>query len=115
MALGLAWEDGAWVDAAWIPAAWSDSRVAVVGTPITNANASTDKIVHYEVCQRTGFKVKRGTLIKDGYGLWVRPDSYESRHPSEFVRSVAEKQSGSPRPEQENRFVAVNEVKAEDL
>ena len=56
------------------------------------------------VCQRSGKKVKPGQLVKDAYGLWCHPDYADKRHPLDFVRSRPEKQRGSPRPEQLDRF-----------
>ena len=70
----------------------------------SNPTASTDRINHFEICQRTGFKVLPGTLVKDGYGLWVRPESADMRHPQEQVRSRAETQRGSVSPEQDDVF-----------
>ena len=110
---------GVWADDFWATDFWADgfwSGEASVGAAITNATASTASINNYEICSRTGFKVKRGKLIKDEQtGLWVRPDSFDRRHPSEYVRSVAENQHGSPRPEPTDVFLSTNEVKSTDL
>lgn len=83
------------------------------GTPITNPEAIL-YASQYEICDRTGFRVMRGTLIKQWDGAMVRPKSWEARHPQDFVRGVPEHQKGSPRPEQEDQFIEV-EVSAEDL
>jgi hypothetical protein len=59
-----------------------------------------------EVCQRTGFKVPRGTLKTEWNGAKVRPESFEARHPLDRVRSeVREQQRGSPAPEPADTFV----------
>ena len=86
------------------------------GTPITNSNATTDAPNSFEVDQLSGFKVKRGTLIKNGYGYWVHPDRYEGKHPSDFgPRGVDENLRGSIRPEGQDIFLSTNEVTVEDL
>lgn len=76
----------------------------LTGTDIVNANAisiaSND-----EICDRTGFKVIAGTLKREWTGAMVRPESWESRHPQDFVRSRPEKPRGSPRPEQDDSFI----------
>lgn len=69
-----------------------------------------------EICDRTGFKVPRGTLRKEWNGAMVRPESWEPRHPQDFVRARPEHPKGSPRPEQPDVFiqddgqVAVNDL-----
>lgn len=85
------------------------------GTPIENPNAIPIPS-NYEICDRTGFKVIAGTLIKQWDGTMVRPRSWESRHPQDFVRGRAEKPRASPRPEQPDVFIEDDEpVTAEDL
>lgn len=86
------------------------------GSLITNTNADTYPSF-YEICERTGFRVKRGELVKEWNNVMVRSRSYESRHPQDFTRSVAERQSGSVRPEQTDSFIGQDapEVRAEDL
>jgi len=71
---------------------------------IANGNA-TEYPSFYDICERTGFRVKPGTLVTEWNGTKVRPESYEARHPQDFVRSRAEKQEGSERPEQDDRFI----------
>ena len=83
-------------------------------TDITNNNATTDPPVSYEVCQRTGFKVPKGTLRQEWSGLWVRPESYEHKHDALSIRSRPERQTGSPRPEPDNLFITVD-ISANDL
>ena len=86
------------------------------GTPITNSTASaTGNPVNYEICDRSGFKVLPGTLVKDGYGNMVRPESYEGRHPQERIRSVSEKQTGSIRPEADDNFLTSNQITLADF
>ena len=89
--------------------------MAEAGTPITNSNATTDVPVNFTICDRTGFRVLPHELMRDGYGMMVRPESHENRHPQEFVRSTTDKQTGSVRPEQADRFLADGEVTAGDL
>ena len=89
--------------------------MAEEGTPITNADAGSFGS-NYVICQRTGFrvKVKKG-LRQEWNGTLVRADSYEERHQQDFVRSKAEGLPGAQRPEQADRFLADNEVRAADL
>jgi hypothetical protein len=86
------------------------------GTLIQNTDATTNAPNSFEVCQLSGFKFKRGTLIKDGYGRFVHPDRYEGKHPSDFgPRGVDENLRGSIRPEGQDIFLSTNEVTVEDL
>ena len=68
------------------------------------------------ICDRTGFRVsvKEG-LVREWDGKMVRRASFERRNSQDFVRALSEVQSGSTRPEQTDRFLAVNEVQASDL
>ena len=87
------------------------------GALITNADATSDVPSNYVICDRSGFRVKPGELMKDGYGWMVRSRSWEPKHPQDFVRARAEKLEGSKRPEQADRFIGVDEpeVTAADL
>jgi len=70
----------------------------------------------YSICDRSGFKVMRGVLIETWDKLKVRPQSWERRQPLDFVRTKSESnQKGSSRPEQDDVFLATNEVSATDL
>jgi hypothetical protein len=71
---------------------------------ITNDNADTYPS-NYEICDRTGFKLRRGNLVKEWTGAMVRKESWERRHIQDFVRGVSDDLEGSPRPEQTDRFV----------
>jgi len=74
-------------------------------TPIENASA-TETPSNYEICQRTGQKLKVGELKKEWTGLKVRPQSWEPRHPLDRVRAVGLEQSrGSPSPEPADQFI----------
>lgn len=84
-------------------------------TDITNDNA-VEVPSNYEVCQRTGFRVPVGELVKEWNGLMVRKESYEARHPQDFVRSKHEHQKASPSPELTDVFIADDEqIQATDL
>lgn len=75
-----------------------------------------DGVSNYEICDRTGFKVPRGTLKREWNGAMVRPQSWEARHPQDFVRGRPEHQKGSPRPEQPDTFIQDDEqIEAGDL
>lgn len=87
---------------------------------ITNSSATTDVPSNYLICDRTGFKVRvKDGLRKEWNGWMVRAESWESRHPQDFVRSRGEDLEGSPRPEHADRFIGTdiypNGVTAGDL
>ncbi len=87
-------------------------------TMILNPNATTDSLNRYNICARTGFRVKPGELVKDGYGEMVRPESAEPRHMQERVKSQPESQRGALRPEPVNDETFIdsdNPVTADDL
>jgi len=90
---------------------------ATFATPvITNSDASDISINHFTVCQRTGFKVPVDEpLIQEWNGLWVRPKSFEDRHPLDFIRGFSEKLNPSVRPEATDVFVSANEITNSDL
>jgi hypothetical protein len=80
----------------------------------TNSNSETDSGGRYNICQRTGFKVLPGELLQEWNGLLVRPESFEARHPQDFVRSKAERQTGPQNPEPDDTFISTS-VSAESL
>jgi len=81
-----------------------------------NSNATTDVPSNYEICDRTGFRVLPGQLVREWNGAMVRRESWEARHPQDFVRGRAERQRGSPRPEPADTFIADNDqVTVSDL
>lgn len=71
---------------------------------------------HNVICDRTGFKVKSNRVQKEWTGQTVRSVSFETRHPQDFVRAIADKQTvNDPNPEAEDVFVSVNQVTPESL
>ena len=65
---------------------------------------------------RTGFKMKRSQCKKEWNNLIVRKESWEARHPQDFIRSKPDRQQvPDPRTGGETVFLAVNQIKAEDL
>jgi hypothetical protein len=71
----------------------------------TNDRAVLPPTPNYLICDRTGFKIDRHEgLKKEWTGALVRKESWEPRHPQDYVRSPHEHSRGSPRPEQEARF-----------
>lgn len=63
------------------------------------------------VCDRTGFMVTvEEGLKKEWTGAMVRKESYEPRHPQDFVRARPERTVGSPRPEQPDLFLDYDSV-----
>lgn len=60
----------------------------------------------YRICDRTGFKVPASETVQQWNGLVVRKQSAEPRHPQQFVRGRADKQSVPlPRPRSIEEFV----------
>jgi hypothetical protein len=56
---------------------------------------------HYVICDRTGFKVRASRAREDWTGAIVRSDSWEARHPQDFVRGKKDDQrvpDARPRP-----------------
>jgi len=93
-----------------------ESTVTPVEAP-TNADAKAEAS-HYEICDRTGFRVRPGGLKEEWNGLKVRPESWERRNQQDFLRGKAEHPPGSERPEQVDRFIAdvyPNDVSPDDL
>ena len=75
------------------------------GTVIRNTNAVTIPS-NYLIDDRTGFKVKiKKGLSEQWDGVMTRSESYDSRHPQEFVRSRPERIEGPERPEGSDRFI----------
>lgn len=59
----------------------------------------------YRIDDRTGFKTLASRTKKEWTGLIVDRDVYEARHPQEFVRGRADKQSvPDPRPRPQDQF-----------
>lgn len=68
------------------------------------------------ICDRTGFKVKASDTLLEWNGLRVRKADWEQRHPQDFVRGRADRQTvPDARPEQTDVFLATNEVTKDDL
>lgn len=63
---------------------------------------------NYLICDRTGFKLRiEDGVVEEWSGMKVRKQSWERRHPQDFIRSRAEsRRNGSPRPEQTDSFIA---------
>ena len=86
-----------------------------LGTFITNNNAGPGP-THINACDITGFKQYPNTLVSTWDGYRVRRKSYDPKNPQLEIKATQDHvRKGSKRPEQANRFLAVNEVKAEDL
>lgn len=86
------------------------------GPNIVNDEATTDVPSNYLICDMTGFKIRVDEgLVEDWRGYKMRKESWSPRHPQDFVRSKAEKLTGSPRPEQEDTFVDAGDVTPSDL
>jgi hypothetical protein len=81
---------------------------------IQNANATEDTVSRYNICQRTGFKVKPHQLVEEWSGALVRPDSFEFRSDQDFIRPLAESLVGPIRPESDDSFI-VTSIAPEDL
>ena len=72
---------------------------------IANDTATTDPNSRFNVCQRTGFKVKVDALSTEWHGVKVRPESYEPRNQQDFVSADAESLTGAIRPEPTDVFI----------
>ena len=84
-------------------------------TDITNDNAVLVPS-NYEICQRSGFRVPIGELVKEWDGGWVRRQSYDPRHPQDFVRSKPERSHPHHSPEPTDAFIADDaQIEASDL
>lgn len=71
---------------------------------------------HNVICDRTGYKVKRSECIREWNGLLVRRESWEPRHPQDFVRAFEDDQSvRDPRSEANDRFLEPGDVTADNL
>jgi hypothetical protein len=91
-------------------------QVANAGVSITNPNASTSEVSNYEQCDITGFRQLPGSMRLTWNKYAVRRKSWDERHPSTMQQSGhTDKLRGSKRPEQEDRFLEVNEVTKDDL
>jgi len=68
------------------------------------------------ICQRTGFKVKAYNTRKQWNNLIVRSESFERRHPQDYLRSKQD-QPGvrDARPRPAIKYLTANEVLASDL
>lgn len=71
---------------------------------------------HLFVCDQCGFVFHSNQKRKMWNGLVVDPGCFEVRHPQDYVRGKKDDQSVTdPRPEQGNRFLAVDEVDSTDF
>lgn len=63
------------------------------------------------ICDRTGMKVRMSQTRKEWNGLRVRKESWEPRHPQDFVKGVPDNQSvPDARPEPADTFLTTNQV-----
>ena len=87
------------------------------GTTLTNNTATAYWSNANTVCQRSGRKVKPGTLVREPVNnLWVHPDYVDPAHPQIFgIRDKAEKKTGSVRPEPASDYFITTAISAEDL
>lgn len=68
------------------------------------------------ICALTGRKFKRSQCRKRWDNQIVRKESWEPRHPQDFLRTRPERQDvEDPRTRPENDFLEVDEVQAGDL
>jgi hypothetical protein len=76
------------------------------GDGITNSTAGPGED-NALICDRTGFRVPVSTGLKREWtGNYVRPQSWEPRHPMDFMRArTTERGGGSIRPEPADVFI----------
>lgn len=68
------------------------------------------------ICDITGFKVKASDTREQWDGLIVRKESWDFRHPQDFVKGKRDKQSVSrARPEGVDQFLDPTDVTPDDL
>lgn len=71
---------------------------------------------HLVVCDRTGFVIYDDDARKEWNGLLVRSESWEPRHPQDFVRGRVDRQTvPDPRPRPNDVFLDTNDVTVGDL
>ena len=71
---------------------------------------------NYLICDYSGFRVTVDEgLVQNYYGWKTRQKDWEPRHPQDLVRTRTEDLRGSERPEQDDVFLATNEVTADSL
>jgi len=80
------------------------SSTFVVDNPGEGVGSQYDQN-KYNICQKSGFKVKPGELSTEYNGKLVRPESFDKRHPQLRVRDKAELLTGSIRPEPADTFI----------
>lgn len=71
---------------------------------------------YYQICDRSGFKVRASETKKEWNGRIVREEDFERRHPQDFARGRRDDQRVPfSSPEEEDRFLAANEVTKDSL
>jgi hypothetical protein len=66
---------------------------------------------HNVICDRTGYKVKASRTVKEWNGSRVRIESFEIRHPQDFLRDKVDRQKvADPRSEGTNTYLATNQA-----
>ena len=77
---------------------------------------SKDLFDYKVICDRTGFTVMRSQCAKEWNGSLVRKESWERRHPADYIQPLRDKLAVlDPRPEGTDKFLSVNEVTTDDL
>ena len=67
-------------------------------------------------CDRTGYVVYASDSVQEWTGRRVRRDSFENRHPQDFVRGIPDDQTVSfARPEHPDVFLGANDVTRNSL
>ena len=95
--------------------AWGGAwGVVLVGHAITNDDA-TPATTNQEICDRTGFRVLPGELVRNWDGVYTRIKSLDVKPPQLLIRSVPDQQKGSPSPESKDVFIGANDVTIDDL
>jgi|1_EtaG_2_1085319.scaffolds.fasta_scaffold203243_1 hypothetical protein len=68
------------------------------------------------ICERTGSKIKRSQARKEWNNKIVRKESFEHRHPMDFLRARPDRQAAEdPRTESSDVYLGANQVQANDL
>lgn len=66
---------------------------------------------HNVICDRTGFKIKSSQARMQWDGSLVRKESWEPRHPQDFLRAIPDFQAvEDPRPDPAASYLTVNQA-----
>ena len=95
----------------WNPVAGSafldgSTDVGLTAADQPQNDSATEGVTNYLICDRTGFRIPVAEGLRTEWtGRMVRRQSWEPRHPQDYVRGSPERIKGSPRPEPDDAFI----------